>query len=52
MYWILRTAKLAGANPQTCPTDTLFKIAAGHPISRVAELMPWGFRSPPRGFAA
>jgi hypothetical protein len=25
----------------TMPTDALSKIAAGHPINRFAELMPW-----------
>jgi len=27
-------------------TDTLARIAAGHPINRIAELMPWTFQSP------
>jgi transposase len=45
MYSILQTAKLNGVNPQAYLTDTLAKIAAGHPISRISELMPWVYRS-------
>jgi IS66 C-terminal element/Transposase IS66 family len=37
MYSILQTAKLNGVNPQAYLTDTLAKIAAGHPISCIAE---------------
>jgi hypothetical protein len=46
IYSILQTAKLNGVNPQAYLTDTLSKIAAGHPISRISELMPWAYRSP------
>ena len=42
---ILQTAKLKGVNPEAYLTDTLAKIAAGHPISRISELMPWVYRS-------
>lgn len=47
MYSTLQTAKLNGVNPHAYLTDTLSKIAAGHPISRISELMPWAFHSPP-----
>jgi transposase len=40
MYSILQTAKLNGVNPEAYLTDTLAKIATGHPISRISELMP------------
>lgn len=52
MYSILQTAKLNGVNPHAYLTDTLSKIAAGHPISRISELMPWTFQSPPPDPAA
>jgi transposase len=52
MYSILQTAKLNGVNPEAYLTDTLSRIAAGHPINRIAELMPWTFHSPPSGTAA
>jgi hypothetical protein len=45
MYSILQTAKLNGVNPEAYLTDTLAKIAAGHPINRISELMPWVYRS-------
>lgn len=46
MHSILQTAKLNGINPQAYLTDTLSRIAAGHPINRISELMPWAFQSP------
>ncbi len=41
IYTIVRTAKLNGVNPEAYLRDTLAKIAEGHPISRIAELLPW-----------
>ncbi len=41
MYTIMQTAKLNGVNPKAYLRDTLMKIADGHPISRIDELMPW-----------
>ena len=41
MYTIMQTAKLNGVNPETYLKDTLAKIAEGHPISRIGELLPW-----------
>lgn len=41
MYTIVQTAKLNGVNPEAYLRDTLAKIAEGHPISRIDELMPW-----------
>jgi transposase len=46
MYTIVQTAKLNDMNPEAYLCDTLDKIAAGHPISRLDELMPWP-RIPP-----
>ena len=46
MYSILQTAKLNGVNPEAYLTDTLSQIAAGHPINRISELMPWAYQSP------
>ena len=43
MYSILQTAKLNDANPEAYLTDTLASIAAGHPINRIGELMPWTY---------
>jgi transposase len=41
MYSILQTCKLNRVNPEAYLTDTLARIADGHPINRIAELMPW-----------
>jgi hypothetical protein len=41
MYTIVQTAKLNGVNPETYLRGTLKKIAEGHPISRIQDLMPW-----------
>jgi transposase len=41
MYTIVQTAKLNGVNPETYLRDTLAKIADGHPINRIVEMLPW-----------
>lgn len=52
IYSILQTAKLNGVNPEAYLTDTLSRIAAGHPISRISELMPWAYQAPTAETAA
>ncbi len=41
MYTIMQTAKLNRLNPEASLTETLTRIADGHPINRISELMPW-----------
>ena len=41
IYTIIQTAKLNGVNPEAYLKNTLTKIAEGHPINRIVELMPW-----------
>jgi transposase len=41
IYTIVQTARLNGLNPEAYLNDVLTRIAAGHPINRIAELMPW-----------
>jgi transposase len=41
IYTLLQTAKLNGVNPEAYLRDTLTKIADGHPINKVDELVPW-----------
>jgi transposase len=41
MYTIMQTAKLNDLNPETYLHNALAKIANGHPINRIDELMPW-----------
>lgn len=40
MYTIVQTAKMNDLNPETYLRDTLSRIAEGHPISRIDELLP------------
>jgi hypothetical protein len=44
MYTIMQTAKLNALNPEHYLRDTLIRIADGHPISRITELMPWAWQ--------
>jgi transposase len=41
IYTIVQTAKLNGLNPEAYLKDVLTRIADGHPINRIVELMPW-----------
>ena len=41
MCTIVQTATFTGVNPEAYLRDTLAKIAIGHPVSGVDELMPW-----------
>jgi transposase len=41
IYTIMQTAKMNYLNPEAYLGGTLAKIAEGHPISRIDELMPW-----------
>jgi transposase len=45
IYTILQTAKLNDVNPEAHLTDILTKIADGHPINRIDELLPWRMAS-------
>ena len=46
IYTIVQTAKLNGVNPEAYLKDTLTKIADGHPINKIDQLMPWQMSSP------
>jgi transposase len=41
IYTIIETAKLNNIDPEAYLRDRLAKIAEGHPINRIKELMPW-----------
>ena len=43
---LIETAKLNGVNPHAWLRATLEAIAAGHPNSRLDELLPWNFDGP------
>ena len=40
---LIATCKINGAGPYVSMKATLEAIAAGHPQSRIDELMPWAF---------
>ena len=41
IYTLVQTAKLNALNPETYLRDILTKIAEGHTINRIDELVPW-----------
>jgi transposase len=41
IYTLVTTAKLNGLNPEIYLRDVLAKIADGHTINRIGELVPW-----------
>jgi hypothetical protein len=41
IYTLVQTAKLNDVNPDAYLRDSLAKIADGHPINKINELMPW-----------
>ena len=38
---LIQTAKMNGLNPETYLCDALARIADGHTINRIGELVPW-----------
>ena len=44
MYSLIVTAKMNGIDPQAWLADVLARIA-GHPASRLDELLPWNWRT-------
>jgi len=51
MYSLIITAKLNGVDPRAWLADVLARIA-GHPASRLDELLPWNWREAREGTAA
>jgi len=41
LYTLVATARLNGLNPETYLRDILAKIAEGHTINRIDELLLW-----------
>ena len=38
---LIENCKISGINPHVWLTDTLAKLANGHPANAVGDLMPW-----------
>lgn len=45
IYTIAETAKLNGLDPEAYIAAVLDRLAHGHPISRLDELLPWNFKA-------
>ncbi len=43
LYTVLETAKLNGLDPEAWLADVIDRMAKGHPINRLAELLPWNW---------
>jgi transposase len=44
LYTILESAKLNGLNPEAYLANVIDRMAKGHPINRLSELLPWNYR--------
>jgi IS66 C-terminal element len=44
LYTILQSAKLNGLNPEVYLADVIDRLAKGHPINRLSELLPWNWK--------
>jgi transposase len=44
LYTILESAKLNGLNPEAYLADVIDRMAKGHPINRLSELLPWNWK--------
>jgi hypothetical protein len=42
---LVETCKLNDLNPHTYLSDVLERLVAGHPQSRIDDLMPWAYRA-------
>jgi transposase len=43
LYTVLETAKLGGLDPEAYLADVIDRMAKGHPINRLSELLPWNW---------
>jgi transposase len=52
LYTVLETAKLNGLDPEAYLADVIDRMAKGHPVNRLAELLPWNWGRPVAKLAA
>jgi transposase len=52
LYSVLESAKLNGLDPEAYLAGVIAAMAAGHPITRLDELLPWNWASQPHRMAA
>jgi transposase len=52
IYTVLESAKLNGLDPEAYLADVIDRMAKGHPINRLSELLPWNWAAQPARLAA
>jgi transposase len=52
LYTVLESAKLNGLDPEAYLADVIDRMAKGHPINRLDELLPWNWERPTAKLAA
>ncbi len=43
IYTVLQSAKLNGLDPEAYLTDVIDRMAKGHPINTLRQLLPWNW---------
>jgi transposase len=44
LYTVLESAKLNGLDPEAYLATVIDRMASGHPINRLGELLPWNWQ--------
>ena len=52
LYTVLESAKLNGRDPEAYLADVIDRMAKGHPINRLGELLPRNWQGQPARMAA
>jgi hypothetical protein len=52
LYTVLESAWLNGLDPEGYLADVIARLAQGHPINRLNELLPWNWQRQPARMAA
>ncbi len=52
LYTVLEAAKLNGLDPEAYLADVIDRMARGHPINRLGELLPWNWQQQAAKLAA
>ena len=52
IYTVLQTAKLNGLDPEAYLADVIDRMAKGHPINKLSEILPWNWTKPEIKLAA
>ena len=52
LYTVLESARLNGLDPEAYLADVIDRMASGHPINRLGELLAWNWRHQPARMAA